>query len=778
MQEIAAFPLGDMLVSGDVRSPDTIIVDENSSTPGTMAGEDREESPYIPQGMDIPEAYRGFQQQVASSLGRSWCPFHSSFECREISSTALSSSTPFQYSSLPSSTAYIRLLYFREACRKEDGLDFELFEVPLTSLPRFAALSYVWGEPKAHEQVLCNGRYLSVGYNLRNALLRFRRCNSLDGLLPLWVDAICINQDDHAERRDQILLMHTIYSQAQTVYIDLGNVGPQWYTGLVLLQRLHHVWEEICETNTYDDPISTTELLTKYDLPPFEYEAWSAYYQLFSSPWFVRTWVIQEVALARRGVAMFGSFIFKWQCLASSLEFCSRYQLTNRRADVSWQSLYGMKCATYMLRIRSGCQMPRQMEFAHYIIQKANSSMPVGKIMSVQFCRPSNSPSFLIRLLTRFRPSQQIENIMKLPEDKDALVQEFEEDNVAKYERSNIERYGMENEPLGIMEMARKFQVTNPKDKLFGILGLLHGLGSNFEPNYTMSTAEAYRYFAAYYIQTHLGVSQYPAIRMLAFAGLQRRAQVCAIPSWVPDWTASDICPREFCSLRGRSFSAVTSVESCVTLKGETTNALEINVKGMIIDEIIAITPEFPTDDEQRSGLQGAIIFSLWHKAADTIYQSACAGGTLVYEDPLKAYCLTLIADPHIEHSAADPSETPLEDVKVSHDSAWAFLESEGFAPHRARSLGATGTHFIKITAVATSRCFAITRGGRMALVPWCATLGDGIFVLCGAETPCVLRRSEERGGYMLVGDAYIHGIMYGEALSFGESVPEDLILV
>lgn len=62
MQETTAFPLGDMLVSGDVRSPDTVVSDENGSTPGTMVGEDREESPHIPQRTGISEVYRKSQQ--------------------------------------------------------------------------------------------------------------------------------------------------------------------------------------------------------------------------------------------------------------------------------------------------------------------------------------------------------------------------------------------------------------------------------------------------------------------------------------------------------------------------------------------------------------------------------------------------------------------------------------------------------------------------------------------------------------------------------------------
>jgi hypothetical protein len=42
------------------------------------------------------------------------------------------------------------------------------------------------------------------------------------GVLTIWVDAICINQDDEDEKMAQILLMKDIYSHAETVYIWLG----------------------------------------------------------------------------------------------------------------------------------------------------------------------------------------------------------------------------------------------------------------------------------------------------------------------------------------------------------------------------------------------------------------------------------------------------------------------------------------------------------------------------------------------------------------------------
>ncbi|KAK5658483.1 hypothetical protein OQA88_1872 [Cercophora sp. LCS_1] len=63
-------------------------------------------------------------------------------------------------------------------------------------------------------------------------------------------------------------------------------------------------------------------------------------------------------------------------------------------------------------------------------------------------------------------------------------------------------------------------------------------------------------------------------------------------------------------------------------------------------------------------------------------------------------------------------------------------------------------------------RRFALTEGGRMALVPPLAVVGDVVCVGVGLEAPLILRKGKDMDGevvYQLVGEAYVHGIMDGE---------------
>lgn len=64
---------------------------------------------------------------------------------------------------------------------------------------------------------------------------------------------------------------------------------------------------------------------------------------------------------------------------------------------------------------------------------------------------------------------------------------------------------------------------------------------------------------------------------------------------------------------------------------------------------------------------------------------------------------------------------------------------------------------------------FCVTEGGYVGLVPVDARIGDMAYVIYGCVVPFLFRKSEEReGAFCLVGDCYLHGIMYGEALSSG----------
>ncbi|KAF2826116.1 hypothetical protein CC86DRAFT_276577, partial [Ophiobolus disseminans] len=98
----------------------------------------------------------------------------------------------------------------------------------LDDQPHFTALSYVWGnDPPTHRCfqlfVECEGAKLQVTANCHSALRHLRKKL---GKMTIWVDAVCINQFDLAEKSQQIPLMSNIFSRAEIVYVWLGQGTP------------------------------------------------------------------------------------------------------------------------------------------------------------------------------------------------------------------------------------------------------------------------------------------------------------------------------------------------------------------------------------------------------------------------------------------------------------------------------------------------------------------------------------------------------------------------
>jgi Heterokaryon incompatibility protein (HET) len=100
----------------------------------------------------------------------------------------------------------------------------------LDDFPSFAPLSYVWGSKALPSHTItCSPEApyevkLEITKNCYNALCSIR--NQFRAV-TIWVDSICINQEDEEEKLGQISLMHDIYSQAKSTYIWLGDGNEQ-----------------------------------------------------------------------------------------------------------------------------------------------------------------------------------------------------------------------------------------------------------------------------------------------------------------------------------------------------------------------------------------------------------------------------------------------------------------------------------------------------------------------------------------------------------------------
>ena len=68
--------------------------------------------------------------------------------------------------------------------------------------------------------IFIDNQYLAVTQNLHTTLLYFQDHN----ILPIiWVDAVCINQENEQEKEYQIRFMAKIYGKASHIIVWLGE---------------------------------------------------------------------------------------------------------------------------------------------------------------------------------------------------------------------------------------------------------------------------------------------------------------------------------------------------------------------------------------------------------------------------------------------------------------------------------------------------------------------------------------------------------------------------
>lgn len=110
----------------------------------------------------------------------------------------------------------------------------------------YEALSYEWGDPDSPKhEILLDGQPFIIRRNLWQAL----RCLRTEiSARTLWVDAICINQEDVSERNHQVGMMGSIYSFASSVRVWLGEKGDGSREAILLL---HEIWESFGEVSRF-----------------------------------------------------------------------------------------------------------------------------------------------------------------------------------------------------------------------------------------------------------------------------------------------------------------------------------------------------------------------------------------------------------------------------------------------------------------------------------------------------------------------------------------------
>ncbi|KAI9765064.1 MAG: hypothetical protein M1839_005621 [Geoglossum umbratile] len=356
-------------------------------------------------------------------------------------------------------------------------------------VPEYEALSYAWGDPEVRTPIYMNGRMVLVTQNLYSALRTLRKA---DKDQVLWVDALCINQDDIQERSEQVERIEAIYQRAKETIMWLGDADKSSGKAMELLEKLGGSAEQLDsiewpESLSWNGPrydlcygvgkrpeeflmkmglkhLESFGLMELIDLKESDWEALENI--LTKRPYWTRLWVVQEVANSQKATIRCGS------------------------KSMSLDTLWYLPC----IRSRG----------------ETESDLPAKELID---------NSLIL--------DNQFKNLIKHPY---ALVQQ------RRLSRHWSRSLGMEDgnsSLLQILETFRGFQCTNPVDRIYALLGLpaLDRDMPLLKPDYRKSASEVYCETVRAIIQ-HTADLTVLCLPKENFDGVLKYN----LPSWVPDW--------------------------------------------------------------------------------------------------------------------------------------------------------------------------------------------------------------------------------------------------
>ena len=220
----------------------------------------------------------------------------------------------------------LRLVELLPGTRQED-ITCRMYETSLVECTgSYEALSYVWGNASEKTPIQINGQTLEIGPNLRLALFNLRE---LDKPRTLWIDAICIRQACTNERNQQVAIMGEIYRQARRTVVWLGDeVKVETKAAISMLEALaedaisrfrgshgdgNGEVENIVHLNNL--PVSMIEKAGVKD-PMFDrYQNDISAMRLLESEWWYRAWTLQEILLPSKAITVMGRYSIDWERL-------------------------------------------------------------------------------------------------------------------------------------------------------------------------------------------------------------------------------------------------------------------------------------------------------------------------------------------------------------------------------------------------------------------------------------------------------------------------------
>ena len=581
-------------------------------------------------------------------------------------------SKAFQYSLLHENE--FRLLRILPA--RMSTIKCELMHLPMSKPPPYRAISYAWGDAGDTRSITLEGTNTLITVSLYGALEALRE--KKDAVL-VWADFLCIDQQNSAEKSQQLQLMPSIYSKAEAVAIWLG---PQTDNSELAVRLL----DEIAAIAEYPDRI-TSLIKTRAATKDF-----AAVVSLFERDYWRRLWVVQEVLNARDIWVFTGGSTLHWSVYKTA-------------SQVFWRHKNDL--AYYFPAVSSGARgqgiSPNQFSFSQALVYQGPKSLPELKSLT-------------------------------------ALGEES---------------------LLHVMRALRRKTCSDPRDKVFGILGILSPYTrSEFPVDLSLSVKEVYINVVDYLLSTTESLDV-----ICESIHFPLHTNSADLPSWVPDWSHS---PETAALGSWYNFSASGDEKAKYRFVDERRNKLEISA--IYVDTIathgIAVGTLCTLADYLMAFLH-------WRAL---LFGSGAAEDEYAEDDFCRTLCLDQIpiGDEWNAHSwqvtcyhvFASLLEERLPYLKLDRQLRLC-KDAKGISIKPEERRAFLQTHF---GSRMMGRCFFLTEEGVMGMGSGFMTAGDVVVVPLGCSTPIILRLEGNKGEYRYVGDTYLDGYMQEEAVKAWKS--------
>lgn len=333
--------------------------------------------------------------------------------------------------------------------------------------------------------------------------------------------------------------------------------------------------------------------------------------------------------------------------------------------------------------------------------------------------------------------------------------------------------------PLDVlMGMFKFWKATDPRDMVYALLGLAHLSKSQIVPNYEESLASVYR---------DLTISFIHETGNLNAIGLCTEANKClwksgeSIPSWVPDYRMPGGYSHlvRFTKADKQLYNASGSSQmDCQQLK--TAPGGVISLRGIFWDRIQRVSQPTPAN-YWGSELQATI--RDWQDIAVTskLYKQEDTAIDAFWRTLLRDYAADTDVIIGTRINAIERIDMRYADHYRELYYLWLGGNLVDYSSRREaaedirRNTSKRFQKILELDQVLKGYCFFITEKGYMGVVLGPAHVGDSACIVDGSCVPLILRPSGsdveklesclEQRPHILVGTAYVHGIMDGEIL-------------